>query len=159
MTKADVRIETEDARRLADVGEDRGAVGDRLGFLPRVEGIAEGEHVRVGTHPGIAKEIPGAADGLARLEDGEGLAGALGLEPVASADARQSGADDEDVELVGGRVHLDTGTWRRARRSWAMATVAARQLSLTPTRLMKPCICPPKRRKVTVLPAADIFSA
>ena len=53
--------------------------------------------------PGIAEQVPGPADGVACLEDGVRGPGALGLEVVAGPDARQAGADDEDVEV--GRLH------------------------------------------------------
>ncbi len=56
---------------------DRGAVGDRLGLGPRLEVVAQGVHVAVGTDARIAEQVPGAADRLARFEDGVGLLGAV----------------------------------------------------------------------------------
>ena len=54
---------------LADVREDRRAVGDRLVARPRPEREAERVHVRVGADARIAEQVPRAADALARLED------------------------------------------------------------------------------------------
>src|SRR5947209_1470514 len=85
-------------RGLAHIIEDARAVGDRLRLGPRLEGIAEREHVAVGADAGIAEEIPGAADGLASLEDDEALARTFRLQMIARSDAGQAGADDEDVE-------------------------------------------------------------
>ena len=54
---------------------------------------------RVGADAGIAEQVPGAADAVAALENGEALAGALLLQVIARADAGQPGADDQDVEM------------------------------------------------------------
>ena len=66
---------------------------------PRPERVAEREHVRVRADAGVAEQVPGAADGVARLEDRVGLARGTRLDVVGGADARQAGADDEDVEV------------------------------------------------------------
>ena len=58
---------------LAHVAKDRRPVGDRLGIRPGFELIAQGVHVAVRPDPGISKQVPGAADVLPRLEDGERL--------------------------------------------------------------------------------------
>ena len=47
---------------VAHVVEDRGAVGDRLRLGPGPEAVAERVHVGVGADPGVAEEVPGAAD-------------------------------------------------------------------------------------------------
>ena len=47
VVEADVAVDAVLARGVLDVGEDRRAVGDRLGLLPRAEAVAEREHVRV----------------------------------------------------------------------------------------------------------------
>ena len=49
--------------------------------------------------PGIAEEVPGAADRLARLEDRVALAGAALLQVVGGADAGEAGADDQHVDM------------------------------------------------------------
>jgi hypothetical protein len=85
----------------ADVPQDRRAVRDRLVVVPGPERVAEREHVGVGADARVAEQVPGAADGAARLEDGVRRPRALGLQVMARADAGQSGADDEDVEVLG----------------------------------------------------------
>src|SRR3546814_20418886 len=75
----------------------------RSAALPRPERVAEGEHVRVGAHAGVAEQVPGASDGVAGLEDRIRRPGRLGLQVVPSADAGPPGADHADVEVLGGR--------------------------------------------------------
>src|SRR5438477_6592377 len=87
-------------RGLAHVIEDARAVGDRLRLGPRLERIAEREHVAVGADAGIAEEIPGAADRITALEDDEALAQTFRLQMIARSDAGEAGADDEDVEML-----------------------------------------------------------
>src|SRR6478672_2496636 len=84
--------------RGADVAKDRRPVGDRLRVGPRPEAIAERVHVGIGAHAGVAEQIPGAADRRALLDDRETLAGTTVLEVMRGADAREAGADDQDVE-------------------------------------------------------------
>src|ERR1700722_10643996 len=86
-------------RGLADIVQDPRPVGDRLGLGPWLERIAEREHVAVGADAGIAEQVPGAADGVAALENDVALAGALLLQVIARADAGQPGADDQHVEM------------------------------------------------------------
>jgi hypothetical protein len=50
----------------------------------------------------IAEQVPGAADGIARFENREALAGALVLQLTGGADAGQAGTDDDDVEMFHG---------------------------------------------------------
>src|SRR6476619_1248801 len=99
MMKADFFVDAILDRRLPNVIEDVRPVGDRLRLRPRLERIAEREHVAVGADPGIAKQIPCAADAVAALEDDVVLARALFLQMIARADAGKPGADDEDVEM------------------------------------------------------------
>src|SRR5258708_9842530 len=66
---ADVPVDAVVAGRLADVLQDRGAVGDRLGLAPRLEGVAQGVHVAVRADPGIPAQAPSAAHGLPALTD------------------------------------------------------------------------------------------
>jgi hypothetical protein len=111
MAEVDLSVDAVVTRRVPDVAEYRGPVRDRLGVLPWPEGVAERVHVRVRPDPGVPEQIPRAADGVSRLEDGEGLARALGLEVAAGADARKAGADDQHV-----KVFDRLGTRERARR-------------------------------------------
>ncbi len=94
---------------LAHVVQNPRPVGDRLRLGPRLERIAEREHVAVGADAGIAKQIPGAADAVAALEDDVALARAFLLQVIARADAGQPGADDEDVEMFWCMVVSDGG--------------------------------------------------
>ena len=102
MVEADLLVDAVLDRGLANVVQDVRPVGDRLRLGPRLERIAEREHVRVGADAGIAKQVPGAADAVAALEDGVALARAFLLQVIPRADAGKPGADDQDVEVFGG---------------------------------------------------------
>ena len=95
-----VAVDAALAGGVADVAQDRGAVGDRLRLGPRPEAVAERVHVGVGADPGVAEEVPGAADPLARLEDRVALAGTALLQVMGGADAREPGADDQHVDML-----------------------------------------------------------
>src|SRR6266436_8833811 len=99
MAKADLLVDAVFNRGLADIVQNSRAVGDRLRLGPRLERIAEREHVAVGADAGIAKQIPGAADAIAPFEDDKALAWALVLQMIARRDTGQSGADDQHVEM------------------------------------------------------------
>src|SRR4029077_19232461 len=62
---------------LTDVVQNFRPLRDRLRLGPRLERIAHREYVAVGTDTRIAKQVPGAADAVAALENGVALAGAL----------------------------------------------------------------------------------
>src|SRR5207245_8376214 len=62
---ADLLLDPALAGRVADIGEDRSPVGDRLRLAPRLERVAEREHVRVRADPGGAAPVPGPAAALA----------------------------------------------------------------------------------------------
>ena len=109
MAEADVSVDAALARRVAHVVQDRGPVRDRLGVRPRAERVAEGEHVGVRTDAGVAEEVPGPADGVARLEDRVRLARQLVLEVVRRADPGQAGTDDQDIEMVAGHESGEGG--------------------------------------------------
>src|SRR6202000_1977464 len=68
VTEANLLVDTVLSGRLTHIAEDARAVRDRLRIGPRLERIAEREHVAVETDAGIAKQIPGAADTIAPLE-------------------------------------------------------------------------------------------
>ena len=76
--------------------------------VPRLEGEAEGEHVGVRAHPGVAEQVPRPADGVAGLEDRVRAVRALGLQVVARPDARQPGPDDDDVHVLDCVRHSDS---------------------------------------------------
>jgi len=98
--EADVRLDTQLSRGIPDISKYRGPVGDRLRFGPRAERIPEREHVRIRSQAGIAKEIPGAADLTAALEDRVRLAWTLLLQMSSGPDSGETGADDQDVHEV-----------------------------------------------------------
>ena len=84
---------------LANVTQDRGPVCHRFVVTPRSKAIAERVHVGIGAHARVAKEIPRAAHALAPLEYDETLLRAFHLQMAGSANTRQSGAHDNNVEV------------------------------------------------------------
>ncbi len=105
---ADVFVDAVLRRGLFDVGLDRRTVGDRCRRLPRLEPEAQGEHVRVGTNPGVAEQVPGATQVGAALQDRVALGRAAVLQMPRRADAGDAGADDDNVEVFGHGVTLST---------------------------------------------------
>ncbi len=101
MAEADVAVDAFVAGGGDDVFADFGAGGDRFGAGPGAEGVAHGEHVGVGTNAGITKEVPGAADAFALLEEDVGFGGADGVEVMGGVDAGKAGAHDHHVEMFG----------------------------------------------------------
>ena len=101
MVEADFLVDAVLGGGLAHVIQNPRPVGDRLRLGPRLERIAQREHVAVGADAGIAKQIPGAADAVAALEDDVALAGAFLLQVKTRADAGQPGADDQDIDMFG----------------------------------------------------------
>ncbi len=97
---ADVPIDAEGLGRVLQIVEDRGAIGDGLGFLPGAKGKAQGVHVGVGADARIAEQVPGAPHGLAAFENRVGPPGAEGLQVIARADAGNPGADHQHVEML-----------------------------------------------------------
>src|SRR3954454_13598796 len=112
MVEADLPVDAVVDRGLADVVQNPRPVGDRLRLGPRFERVAERVHVGVGADAGIAKQVPGAADAVAALEDHVALARALLLQVIARANAGQAGADDEDVEMFCRIGHDDLPAFR-----------------------------------------------
>src|SRR3954470_15458884 len=100
MVEANLPVDAVIGGGVADVIQDPRPVGDRLRLGPRPERIAQREHVRVPADAGITKQIPGAADTIAPLENGVALAGALLLQMIARADAGQASADDQHIEML-----------------------------------------------------------
>src|SRR6185295_16012959 len=99
MPVADMPVDAVLARRFLYVLEDRRAVGECFYVEPRLEAIAERMHVAVGAHAGIAKQVPRAADRVARFEQHERLCRALLAQVHRGADAGEASADDDDVEM------------------------------------------------------------
>src|SRR5690242_2325332 len=99
MVEANFLIDAVVACRVPDVFENGGAVGDRLRLAPRTERIAERIHVRIGADARIAEQIPGTADAVAAFENGVAAGRAVPLQVIAGADAGQTRADDDDIEM------------------------------------------------------------
>ena len=106
-------------RRFMDVGPNRRPIGDRLGVYPRLEVVAEGVHVAVGANAGIAKQVPGAADGVAPLQNGEGPIRALPPQMAGGPNTGNPGADDDDVIMLNVRTgHASTSSQQQKRRDF-----------------------------------------
>ena len=86
----------------AQVVEDRRPVGQRAVAGPGPPAEAEREHVGVRADAGVPEQVPGAAAGLARLEHRDALGGQVLAQLAGRADAGQPGADDQDVDVLGG---------------------------------------------------------
>src|ERR1019366_395542 len=99
MVETDFLVDAVIGCGLADVVQNPRPVRNRLRLGPWLERIAQREHVAVGANAGIWELIPGAADAVAALEDGIALAGTFVLQVITRADAGQSGADDQHVEM------------------------------------------------------------
>ena len=93
-----------------DIATNRRAVGDGLRLAPGLEVVAECVHVRIGTDARITKQVPGTAHGLASFENGEPLARAKALEVAGGADSGQAGADDQDIQMLGGHDSASLGS-------------------------------------------------
>src|SRR5262245_18444240 len=104
MPEPDLLVDAGVGGGLADVREDRRPVGDRLGLGPRPEPVTQGVHVRVGSDPRIAEQIPGATDGVPGFENRVLLARELSLEVMRHPDAGQTGTDDQHVHMVGHQI-------------------------------------------------------
>src|SRR5690606_28152289 len=59
---ADIVLDLMLLRGFADIAENGRAVREILGADPRLEVVAEGEHVRIGADARIAEQVPGAAE-------------------------------------------------------------------------------------------------
>ena len=77
--------------------------GEDLGPKPGPEIVGIAEHVRVGANPGIAKQVPGAADCLASFEDHDAPLREALRKARCDADTGDASADDQYVEVL--RVH------------------------------------------------------
>src|ERR1700722_3290889 len=105
MVEADFLVDAVIGGGLADVVQDARPVCNRLRLGPWLERVTQREHVAVGTDAGITKQIPGAADGFAALQNDIALAGTILLQVIARTDARQPGADDQHVDMLVDHFH------------------------------------------------------
>ena len=103
---ANVSIDAVLLRRLFQIIEDVGTLGDRLLVGPGAEGEAHGVHIGVRPYAGVAEEIPGAAERLAAFHNEESLLGAVYLEMVGCADTGEARAYDQYVKVFCHMVYL-----------------------------------------------------
>ncbi len=96
---ADVAVKVVLLDHLAHVFADLVRGGDRRAD-PGLEAVAEGVEVAVGADAGILVGQPGAAEALQRVQHHEALAGRLLGQVVGGADAGDSRADDQHVEVL-----------------------------------------------------------
>src|SRR5581483_7565881 len=100
VAEADPAVYAVLACRLADVAQDGRAIGDRLRPRPRLESVAQREHVRIRAHARVAEQVPCSADAVASLENGEVPPGAFPAEMAGCTDAGRTGADDQDIGVA-----------------------------------------------------------
>src|SRR5215831_9981047 len=106
MTEANVAVNAFVTRRVGDVVADIVARGDCPGMGPRTEGVAHGQHVRIGPDAGITEQVPRPADPLPLFNNDVTLVGAELLQMIGGVDARQACPHDQDVEMFGGHRRL-----------------------------------------------------
>ena len=112
--KADRLVDAKILGGAANIGEDRGAVGDGVAAGPGLKTIAEREHVGIGAQSGIAEQIPCAAQRVSRLQDREARPRGLALQRAGGADPREPGADDDDVQRFAHRAFAGVVTHKSA---------------------------------------------
>src|ERR1700735_3466096 len=118
MVEADFPVDDVIGGGLADAVQNARPVRNRLRLGPRPERVTQREHVAIGTDAGITKQIPGAADGFAALQNDIALAGTILLQVIARTDARQPGADDQHVDMLFDLSHHSISA-KAARKSTA----------------------------------------
>src|SRR5262245_44474881 len=79
VAEANVRIDAVLSRGAPHVFENGRPVCDRLRVCPRPERVSQRVHVGVRADPRVAKEVPGATDAIAPLEDRVAPIGAVCL--------------------------------------------------------------------------------
>ena len=131
LSEADVAADVGLVGSFADVAQDGRAIGNGLRLLPRLERVTQRVHVRIRAHAGVAEQVPSAADGVARLDDGVAVHGTLPLQVVRGTDARQAGADDQHVEQVFLCSTWIAQSWcaGSSRRRWCRVQRVGRQAS------------------------------
>ncbi len=77
----------------------RDAVGDGVGFVPRLEAVAERVHVAIGANAGVTEKIPRAAHGWPALEDDIGLSRTARMQVHCGADTGEARTDDQNVDV------------------------------------------------------------
>ena len=77
-----------------------GRIGNGLGMSPGLEGIAQRIHIRIRAYAGVAEQVPGAAQGLAPLQDEVALARAVLLQVTGRPDAGYARAHDQYIDML-----------------------------------------------------------
>src|SRR6185503_17275523 len=90
---------------VANVTENRRSICHRFVVTPRPEAVTERIHVGIRTHARIAEEIPRATHPFAPFEYDETFRRTLHLQMARSANTRQPGAHDYDVEVFHSARH------------------------------------------------------
>ena len=96
----DVRADPVLLDHFAHIVEDRLGRGNRRAD-PRLEAIAKGVEVRVGTDAGVLVGFPGSAERVLHFQDGIGLARTLILQVIGRTDPGNPGANDQYVNVGG----------------------------------------------------------
>ncbi len=106
MPEADAAVDAELPGGLPQVVQDGGPVDDGPVPQPGPEGVAEREHIGVGPDPGVAEQAPGPAEVVAPLQDRVAPGRTALLQVIAGRDPGDTGADDEDIEMLDGHAFL-----------------------------------------------------
>ena len=88
---------------LLEIRQNLVRVGDGVIGSPRLELIAECVQIGVGPDTRVAEQVPGAADGVTAVGDGEGPTRLCGGQIVRQTDPGDAGTDDEDIDVPGQR--------------------------------------------------------
>src|SRR5687767_5335275 len=99
MTVADLIIEIELFRRLANILKYRRPVRYRLRIPPRPKPVPQRVHIRIRPHAGIPKQVPRPAHRLAPLKDHKRLPRAAHPQMCTRPDTGQACTNDENVEV------------------------------------------------------------
>ena len=91
---------------LMQVAANGGPIGNGLGGGPGLKGETQGVHVRVGAHPGVAEQIPGAAHGPTRFKHDHLELRALLAKVHRCAYAGDACAYDDNIYRIHGFLHL-----------------------------------------------------
>ena len=100
MAEPDMRLQIVLGDGVVQIAEDRRTVGDRFWIEPGFEAVAERVHVAVRPNPGIAEQIPGSARLLPLFEERECLVRAYFAQMYRHADTRNSGPDNQHIDII-----------------------------------------------------------
>ena len=118
--KAYLAVDAEFTSGILDILQNRGTIGDRLLTRPGPKAITQGIHIRIRADAGVTKKIPSAAYPIASFDDHPAEPRAASPQIVAGRDARDAGADDQDIDLF---LHGSFFSWRISRTSYHRAVV------------------------------------